>query len=222
MIVKQLLKRNQYVGKRAWLFPTNNIRQIVLHHTQGSTADGAISWWGLTPEPVGTNFIIDKDGTIVNTIPVDCWAYTLGMSSQSNNIPSVYKTPKYARNIEQMGVSIELVSEGELVKMDDTRYLFEDGGRFIDKSKVTTLDKPHRGYKHYVSYTTEQIKSLELLIKQLSNDFSIPISGKHDIFDINYKALQGEKGIFSHVCYRSKDKTDVFPQPELITMLNSL
>jgi len=221
-MIKAFIKSNQYVGKRNWLFPTNNIRQIVLHHTQGSTADGAIEWWGLTPDKVGTNFIIDKDGTVINTIPVECWAYTLGMSSASNNIPSVYKTTKYARNIEQMGISIEMVCEGELVNMGSDKYLFEDGGRFIDKSKVTILDKPHRAYTCYASYTIEQIKSLEVLLKQLSSDHSIPISGEHKIFDINYKALQGEKGIYSHVCYRSKDKTDVFPQPELITMLNNL
>jgi len=145
-MIKAFIKSNQYVGKRNWLFPTNNIRQIVLHHTQGSTADGAIEWWGLTPDKVGTNFIIDKDGTVINTIPVECWAYTLGMSSASNNIPSVYKTTKYARNIEQMGISIEMVCEGELVNMGSDKYLFEDGGRFIDKSKVTILDKPHRAY----------------------------------------------------------------------------
>jgi len=221
MITKQLLKSNQYVGKRSWIFSTNNIRQIVLHHTQGSSADGAISWWSANTAQVGTNYLIDKDGTIINTIPDDCWAWTLGISTKNNDIHEIFKQQKYARNIEQMGISIELVCEGELVKMND-KYLFEDGGRFIDKDKVVTLDTPHRGYKYYSKYTDAQLSSLDWLLRYLSERYSISISGKHEIFDINYQALQGQKGLYSHVCYRSCDKTDLFPQPELLTMLNNL
>lgn len=220
-ITKQFLKTNQYVGKRSLLFPTNNIRQIVLHHTQGSTADGAIEWWSINTAQVATNYIIDKDGTVINTVPDNCWAWSLGISTKNNDIHEIFKNQRYARNIEQMGISIELVCEGELIK-NDKGYLFEDGGRYIPESNVCILDKPHRGYKYYSKYTDAQILSLEKLLRVLSERHDINISGEHAIFDINYKALQGEKGLYSHVCYRSCDKTDIFPQPELITMLNRL
>ena len=215
-IVKSHLRPSQYAGKRK--LP---IRQIVLHHTQGSTAKGALSWWNLTPEPVGTNYLIDKDGTIIEAFPIDKWAWMLGISTSSNQVNKLYKTQKYSSNIEQMAVGIELASEGELIKIGD-KFYFEGGDKFIDPNNVCTLDKEHRGYKYYAKYTDAQLASLSHLIKKLCDDFDIKINTEFDIFDINLKALQGVEGIYSHVCYRSHDKTDMFPQPELITMLKSL
>lgn len=220
-IIKEYLKSSQYVGTRK--LP---IKQIVLHHTQGSSAEGALSWWRLTPEPVGTNYIIDKDGTIIETFPIDKWAWMIGISSNSNDVNKIFKTQKYSSNIEQMAVGIEIVSQGELIKIDNKQlghnYYFEAGNRYINPTDVCVLDKEHRGYRYYAKYTDAQLASLSFLAVKLCSDFKIKVNDKFDIFDINLKALQGVEGIYSHVCYRSQDKTDVFPQPELITMLNKL
>jgi len=41
------------------------------------------------------------------------------------------------------------------------------------------------------------------------------------MWEVSKKALKGESGIFTHNSIR-KDKTDIFPQPEMIQMLKSL
>jgi len=52
------------------------------------------------------------------------------------------------------------------------------------------------------------------IANNLVNDFST-------MFNINQSALELKPGIFTHVNYRT-DKSDVYPQPELIQMLNQL
>jgi N-acetyl-anhydromuramyl-L-alanine amidase AmpD len=216
-IVNNLLPANQYIKHRM-----QEVRQIVLHHTQGGTAEGAIEWWKQNTDKVGTNYIIEKDGIIIRTIPESSWAYGLGISSSSNNVADVFKTVKYSKNIEMMGISIELVSCGELI-LKDGKYFFEGGNRFISKNDVVKLTSEHRNCLYFDKYTDAQIESLKWLILRLSKMYNIPFRKDYsNIFDVNREALQGHRGIYTHVCYRSSDKTDLFPQPNLVTMLNSL
>jgi len=94
----------------------------------------------------------------------------------------------------------------------------------IEAENVTDLGSKWRTYQYFEKYTDSQIESCKKLIMSLAYFFNIPINNiAYDAkwFDIQQDALSGIPGIWTHVNYR-KDKTDCFPQPELIAMLNSL
>ena len=60
------------------------------------------------------------------------------------------------------------------------------------------------------------------LLPELMKANNIPNYGiKDGNFDVRMDALKGEKGIFSHSSYR-KDKSDLYPDKDLIQMLNNL
>ncbi|HEU5253216.1 MAG TPA: N-acetylmuramoyl-L-alanine amidase [Solirubrobacterales bacterium] len=46
-------------------------RLIVEHWTDGTTQDGAIDFWNLTPESTWVHFIVDPDGRITQLAPLD-------------------------------------------------------------------------------------------------------------------------------------------------------
>jgi hypothetical protein len=52
--------------------------------------------------------------------------------------------------------------------------------------------------------------------------FDIPLEYKDAAFwNVNDRALSGEPGVWGHCSYR-QDKTDPYPQPQLILMLQNL
>jgi N-acetyl-anhydromuramyl-L-alanine amidase AmpD len=211
-IKKALLDRKQHCGKRSRA-PT----QIVLHHTAGSTAKGALEWWNSQSARTGTNYVIDKDGTVYEAVSPDNWIYGLGISVKSNAVNKAYKSPSYSMAIEQLGIGIELVCEGELVVFENKPFYFEGGKKFLKEEDTITFDKPHRGYRTFAKYTQAQLDSMVELVLILKAKYPrIDTKYRDDIYDINLDALRGFPGIYSHVCYRTVNsgKTDCFPQPE--------
>lgn len=182
-------------------------KQIILHHTAGGSAKSSIDSWAANPDKVGTPFVIDRDGIIYQAFPSWCWAYGLGLN-QAN-----YKT------IESQAIQIELACYGQLKQFGDEFYSVY--GNKIAPDNVETLPISFRGGKYYEKYTPAQIESLNLLIQYLSEVYEIEAKYRSNIFDINQKALRGDEGLFTHCCYRG-DKSDVYPQPNLINMLKSL
>ena len=214
-IIEKLLPESQYVGKR-------NVTpdMIVLHHTGGGSADGALSFWKETKDRIATNFLIDKNGDIILAVPEDSWAYSLGLSFASNKVAAKYRSQAYAQKIERKSIGIELVSEGELKKTAKGFY-FETGKRIIKEKDVVTLSEPFREQLHFAKYTEAQLKSLESLLIYLCKKYNIPATYTNP-FSINTDALEGKAGIWSHVCFRFPDKTDIFPQPEIVDLLKNL
>jgi hypothetical protein len=93
------------------------------------------------------------------------------------------------------------------------------------------LNKAFRGYTHWHKYSDKQIGELKELILHIGDRDSIDIRAGlpklikekgADAFEWNEKAFNGkEQGLWSHTNTR-KDKTDMFPQQELMDMLVSL
>ena len=93
----------------------------------------------------------------------------------------------------------------------------------INDEDVVELDKPFRGYTHYERYTDAQIESTRKLILYLKNRWDIKIeTGIYDEqwFEFDVKWFTGG-GLRSHTQVRT-GKFDIFPQKEMIEMLNSL
>jgi hypothetical protein len=214
-----LLSDGEYIKKET------RKETIYLHHTAGgSRPDWTVGGWEKdfdedgNPLKVGTAYIIGRkssssdeniwDGKILRTFDDRYWAYHLGI--KKNNV-----------DLNSKSVGIEICNYGPLTKRDGVFYNYVN--KPIPESDVVKLDKPFRGYEYYEKYTEYQIESLRLLLLYLSNRWGIEIEKgiyNEEWFEYNDKWFTNG-GLRSHTQVR-KDKFDVFPQPELIQMLNSL
>ena len=213
-LLQNTLPANQYMND---IRTMSDIRQIVLHHTCGSSAQSAISWWQQTPERVGTHFIIDKDGTVTQCFDLKYWAFHLYVASKTNQVPPQYKTALHDRRLARASVGIELVCAGELT-LEKGVYR-SDFDTIIPAQSVVVYDKAFRDFQYFEAYTSAQLASLGQLLKHLATLLPhIPTQYNEKMWDTNIAALKGEAGIWSHVSYRS-DKSDCHPQKELTELL---
>lgn len=196
---------------------------ILLHHTAGGNVSGALDTWIKNKiGKVGAHFLIGRDGTITQTIPLDNWAYTLGLTKGDNW--------KYKSLWEKGAISIELVAYGGLTHKNGAWKSWANNT--IDNSEVLTLDKPFRGFSAYQEYTDAQMSSLSELFLYIKAKKNIPIRvGEVATFfdnkiqsyhNVSPEALCDMQTIFTHVNFRSEGKWDCFPSPKLISLLHSI
>jgi hypothetical protein len=217
IINRHYLPKNEYKEgpiKAEWLF---------LHHTAGwNNPYKDIDSWGRDSRgAIATEFVIggpkitgdntDYDGVVTQAFPAGNWGYHLG----NNGSPAMHKN----------SVAIEVCNFGYLV--NGKAYQ----GTAAEKSQIVTLNKPFRGYKQWHKYSDTQIESLRKLILHVADRDNIDVRAGlpalikekgADAFEWNNDAYHGRvKGLWTHTNTR-KDKTDMFPQPELMDMLVSL
>jgi N-acetyl-anhydromuramyl-L-alanine amidase AmpD len=211
---------------------------IWLHHTAGgSRPDWSINGWekdylkdkmgrpildidgNLQPLKVGTSYVIGRrssttddtlwDGKILRAFDDKYWAYHLGISSNSIQLNS-------------QSVGIEICNYGPLTLGKDGRF-YNYVNKPISENNVVKLDRPFRGFEYFERYTDEQLESTRKLIIYLVNKYAITLEGKiynEKWFDYDEKWFK-TGGIRSHSQVR-RDKYDIFPQKEMIQMLNSI
>lgn len=203
---------------------------IFLHHTAGwNNPYSTIKDWGSdTRGKIGTEFVIGGiniksndtkfNGKTLQAFPGGSYAYHLG--------------GKVPMSLTKRSIGIELCNFGYLLEKNGSFYTYT--GANVPDKYITELDTPFRGHKYYHSYTNEQIESLRKLIVYLSHKYNINISSgikedlqfsydKHAAFEYKESIVNGYdyEGIFTHTNVR-KDKFDLFPQTEMVQMLESL
>jgi N-acetyl-anhydromuramyl-L-alanine amidase AmpD len=212
---------------------------IFLHHTAGgSRPDWSINGWEkdyikdksgnpvlgpnglIQPLRVGTSYVIGRksstsdenvwDGKILRAFEDKYWAYHLGISSNNS------------LQLNSGSVAIEFCNYGPLTVGKDGRF-YNWINKPINEKDVVKLDSPFRGYEYYERYTDAQLESGRSLILHLVNKYAIKIDGgvyNERWFDYSTTWIKNG-GIRSHGQVR-RDKFDLFPQKEMIQMLNSL
>lgn len=209
---------------------------IWLHHSEGgSRPDWTISGWekeylkdvsgkltydskgNVIPLKVGKAYVIGRkssttddaswDGKILRAFDDRYYAYHLGINTAN------YK------DLNSRSIAIEICNYGHLTIGKDGRF-YNYVNKPINEKEVIKLDKPFRGYEYFERYTDAQIENLRKLMIYLINKHNIKIEGKiynEKWFEYNAKV----SGIKSHSNIRL-DKYDIFPQKEMIQMLNSI
>jgi len=216
-IVKKFLSSSQYVQDSKF-----KPRQIVLHHTNGASAKSTFDYWNSNPDRICTHFLIDRDGTILQCIPLEkAWGYHIYVVAKDNKIPKKYKN--LGSNYDKQSIGIELASMSQL-KPYKGKFLDTYGEVF--KGEIFKLEKPFRGEIYFEKYTSKQIEALEYLLLYLLQEYpEIADYIKTDFtnsFDVDLDALNMKPGIYHHVSYRSHNKWDCYPDPDLIKILNNL
>jgi len=198
--------------------------QIYLHHTAGNPNPfGVFNWWSNTPERVATCVTVGgtpnlgqnwEDGEVVQGFSSKFWAYHLGLKQDVfsyNGLP--YKS------LDKISIGIEICNWGQLSYKDGKYYNYVGG--VVPASEVCELPTPFKGYKFFHNYTDAQIAAVKDLLVLWKGKYNIPLTYNEDIWDVTKRALKGEPGVYTHNSVR-KDKMDVYPHPNLITMLKSL
>jgi N-acetyl-anhydromuramyl-L-alanine amidase AmpD len=208
---------------------------IFLHHTAGAARpDYVIAGWERDKSSrggalrVGTAFVIGRktggakefDGLVYRAFKAKHWAHHLGTRR------SKYKMSNTKLN--QKSIGIEICSFGplkrEVVEGEEKFFVQLSATRRIDipNDDVCKLDKPWRGELYFQKYTTAQLASTKRLLLDLVKLFEVKVDNRvydRDWFDMKWDSLNGGGGLMTH-CHVREDKTDCFPQPELIDMLN--
>jgi N-acetyl-anhydromuramyl-L-alanine amidase AmpD len=214
-IIQHPFPDNQYIKEE------HPKKQIYLHHTAGrSNGINTYRSWESNTERVGTCVVISgvtdtmPDGQIVQGFSSKNWAYHLGLTKD------VFKKFGLSyQSLDKISIGIEICNWGILKKTDRG---FESWAQVIIPEKdVCVLDKSFKGSKYYHNYTDAQIESVRQLLVYWSERYNIPLTYNEDIFDLNKRALSGEPGVYTHNSVR-KDKTDIYPHPKIIKMLQSL
>lgn len=208
-LIQERLSHGQFINQE------HTKSQVYLHHTAGGGDARSVSrFWNSNKSKIATAFVIGERGEIVQCFSSKHWAWHLGVGSQifkDKNIPF--------RDLNKTSIGIELTNWGFLKQVNGKFYNYVN--RVIPSSMVTELDEPFKGHKFWYRYTDEQIESTKKLVTYLSETYDIPMDYRSEIWDIDIQALKNEKGIYTHNSVR-KDKSDVYPCPRLIKMLQSL
>jgi len=198
---------------------------IFIHHTAGwHNPHKTIASWGRdTRGRIATEFVMggqsikgndDRyDGVTVQAFPEGCQGWHLGA------------TKDYYMNRHSVG--IELCSFG---------YLTEEGKTYVggqaDESQIVELAELFQGYTKWHKYSEKQINNLRKLLIYIGSRDNIDLQeglvqwihkmGAIKAFGFQQDACEGKvKGLLTHTNVR-KEKSDCFPQQELIDMLLSL
>lgn len=239
-IVPYMLPEGQYVDKQT------SKKYIFIHHTAGrSNPYKCIDHWARDQRGrIGTHFVIggidskldsnsvDKesaphDGLILQAIPENKYGFHLGATKSSY--------------MHTHSLSIEICAAGYLKKKGNKFYTWYN--EEVHPSQVAELDQEFRGYRYYQKYTDKQLKALKALLILIANKHDIDLQtglikvlkptfnisdssektkNQYAAFEYSEAACQGKiTGLLSHTNVR-KDKSDVFPQAELIQLLKSM
>lgn len=222
-IKNHLLPSKEYCNSNA------KYEYIFIHHTSGwNNPESTINDWASDARgQIGTQYVIggtsiknntEHDGKILKCIPDPFWAYHLGSTSKDGISSYMHKN----------SIGIELCNFGWLTGRNGKYYTYTN--QEVHNTQVTVLETPFRGYTYWHSYSPLQLEALRYLLIFLGTKYNINlknglhqwISEGNDAFKHRIDAATGKiKGVLSHTNVR-KDKTDVYPHPELIKLIKSL
>jgi N-acetyl-anhydromuramyl-L-alanine amidase AmpD len=176
----------------------------------GSRPDWTISKWNNDNLPKAAHFVIGRnsssldnniwDGKILKSFDDKYWSEYIKIND---------------KEINKNSIIISLCNYGNLTLGNDGIF-YNIVSKPINEKDVIELD--YMGYKYWEKITDFQIENLRLLIKYLSNRWSINI--KHVYNNEWFESNSVITDIKTHMHYSGQ--ISLFPQKEVIDMLNSL
>jgi len=181
--------------------------QIVIHHTAGADngANVYAGWQRDNMASVATSVVIERNGKLFKGFDESMWAHHLGTKERQNTA------------LNQGSIAVELTNWGAATFKNGQYFNYLDRPLAADD----LVELKYRGFQFWQVYPAAQLATLEKWLVLNASRFGIPLDYQEDMWDVSPKALNGQRGIYSHVSYR-RDKVDCSPQPALVKMLQSL
>lgn len=164
------------------------IDAIVLHYTAGGDIEATWSWFMDSAAQASAHFIVDRDGKIVQVVPLDQRAWHVGQGQFEVNGKRVVEA------VDRSAIGIELANYGLLQKQGND-YFYECGHemRKYNKEKygppvmaqlkfMGSVDYVVEGY--WEPYREAQIDAAVKLCAELIDEYAIPpqrIVGHEDL-----------------------------------------
>jgi len=218
-----LIVNRHFLPKGEYLEGPSKKEYCFLHHTAGwnNPYKTVRNWGNDTRGRIATEFVLggqkltngnaDYDGVMVQCMPEGAYGWHLGKNG--------------SQYMHKHSVGIEVNNFGYL--KNGKAYQ----GSTAHESQIVELTEPFRGYKEWHRYSDAQIEALDKWIRWIGERDGIDIRAglpalvkEHGAaaFEFNADAYYGKvKGLWTHTNTR-KDKTDMFPQQELLDLLVSL
>jgi hypothetical protein len=218
-----LIVNRHFLPKGEYLNGPSKKEYCFLHHTAGwnNPYKTVRNWGNDTRGRIATEFVLggqkltngnnDYDGVMVQCMPEGAYGWHLGKNG--------------SQYMHKHSVGIEVNNFGYL--KDGKAYQ----GSTAHESQIVELRESFRGYKQWHRYSDAQIEALDKWIRWIGERDGIDIrAGLPALvkekgaaaFEWNADAYYGKvKGLWTHTNTR-KDKTDMFPQQELLDLLTSL
>jgi hypothetical protein len=220
----QIIHKN-YLPKGEYLNGPVKNEYLFLHHTAGNANPYAcIDQWGRdTRGRVATEFVLgginhrngnnDYDGVMVQAFPEGNYGWHLGKTGSGS--------------MNRSSVGLEICNMG---------YLDNDYKTYVKstciKEQVIGLPEPFKGKLFWHAYSEKQIKETEKLIRYVGERDGIDVRlglkqyikkyGPTKGFDFQEDAYWGKvKGLLTHGNVR-RDKSDIYPHPDMVDMIMSL
>ena len=192
--------------------------QIVTHHTaSGPGVRGDISWWLQTAQRIATTLIIDRKGEVHELFPHWMFGHHLGVKS---SFIRKMGTNRSNLTMNKHTIGIELDSWGPLEYKNGIWTGWAPGSKVSEENIYEYEGSGFRGNKVYEKYTDKQIETLMYILVHLCQEHDIPLIYRDSMWDVSKNAMNGQKGIWTHVSFRD-DKTDCHPQHNLINALKN-
>jgi len=193
--------------------------QIIIHHSAGwDNARGMFQDWDKDARRgVCTACGIDDGGRLYRGFGEEFWGHALGVEEVEFRKRGIKNMNNLTLN--RQAVQLEICSFGGLTDNGNGAYKTW-AGNILPDAKADKV--PFRGYPAFERYTEKEIETLETWIVLNAMRFDIPLDYKGTAFwNVNDRALSGEPGVWGHCSFR-QDKSDPYPQPQLISMLQNL
>ena len=214
--------KTHYLPKKEYLVGPTKKDWVFLHHTSGwNNPYKTIDDWGR-----------DKRGAIATEFVLGGQKITDGDSTWDGELVQAFPTGGYGWHLGTGNNTMHRNSVG--IEVNNFGWI-RDGKTYVNTtalpSQIVTLDKPFRGHKTWHRYSDTQISVLKNWILFIADRDNIDVRkglpeliktkgvGAFDFFDIDY--VTKNPGLWNHTNVR-RDKTDMFPQQELIDMLLSI
>lgn len=198
------------------VFPKN---QLVIHHNAGwDNARGMFQDWDRDARKgVCTACGIDDSGGLYRGFGEEFWGHALGVEEIEFRKRGIKNMNNLTLN--RQAVQVELCSFGGLTENGNGSYKTW-ANTLVSTSNADKI--PFRGFPAFERYTEKEVETLETWILLNAMRFDIPLDYKGASFwNVNDRALSGEPGVWGHCSFR-QDKSDPYPQPQLISMLQNL
>lgn len=132
-------------------------RYVLLHETAGRIEKGSsVKWFASKECKVSAHFTIERDGEVIQQVPLDRKAFHAGVSKW-----------KGISGLNSCSIGIELVGPG---KMDANGKAWF--GQACDPREIEFKPTPQHGDGHWLPFTPAQIAATKLLCTLLVQEFS--------------------------------------------------